>query len=125
MNELHFTCKIRQHLNRGLHDLTPETTRRLALARENALAHQKKAVAQSLLAAHGVSINFDFDRRHIKQFIMIGFLLLGIVSSTFWMADRRVQEIGAIDSALLTDDLPIGVFTDKGFNAWLKHTSQE
>ena len=125
MNELHFTYKIRQHLNRGLHELAPETTSRLAIARKNALAHQKKPATQSLLAAAGAFVHFDFGGGYLRQFVMACFLLAAVVSSTFWMADRRVQEIGAIDSALLTEDLPIGVFTDKGFNAWLKHTSQE
>ena len=41
-------------------------------------------------------------------------IFLCVVCSTFWLADQRVAELGAIDSALLADELPIGAFTDKG-----------
>ena len=34
MNEVQFAYKVRQHLNRGLHELQPETIGRLAAARE-------------------------------------------------------------------------------------------
>jgi len=125
VNELHVVYKIRQRLNRGLQDVTPETSRRLAIARENALAHQKKRASRSILSAAGAFIHFDLQKGWVKQFLVAGIFLTGIASSTLWMADRRIEEIGTIDIALLADDLPIGVFADKGFNAWLNYTSQE
>jgi RNA polymerase sigma-70 factor (ECF subfamily) len=50
MNELHFAYKLRQHLNRGLHELPSETVGRLEAARQRALAQQKVAMHQSVLA---------------------------------------------------------------------------
>jgi hypothetical protein len=47
------------------------------------------------------------------------------VFSTFWLADQRVSELSAIDSALLANDLPMGAFTDKGFDTWLKRASSD
>ena len=126
MNEQHFAYKVRQHLNLGLHELRPETTRRLAAARENALAHQKQIVSQpALVTAVGSFIQHHADNLHIKQAVTALVLLLCIVCSTFWIADERVTELGAIDSALLADELPIGAFTDKGFATWLKRSSSE
>jgi hypothetical protein len=125
MNELHFAYKVRQLLNRGLHELRPETTARLAAARKNALSCQRQAVNQSVLATVGSFVQHHFDNLHIKQALAALVLLLGLVFSAFWMADQRVSELGAVDSALLADDLPIGAFTDKGFDTWLKRSSSQ
>lgn len=125
MNELHFAYKVRQLLNRGLHELRPETTARLAAARKNALSCQRQTVNQSVLATVGSFVQHHFDNLHIKQALAALVLLLGLVFSAFWMADERVNELGAVDSALLADDLPIGAFTDKGFDTWLKRGSSQ
>jgi hypothetical protein len=125
MNELHFAYKVRQLLNRGLHELPPETAARLASARKKALACHRQAVNQSVLASAGSFVQHHIDNLHIKQVLVGLLLLLGLVFSTFWMADQRVNELGAVDSALLTDDLPIGAFTDKGFDTWLKRGSSQ
>ncbi len=125
MNEQHLAYKVRQHLNLGLHELSPEITDRLAAARQQALACQKQTVSLSVLAAAGSFVQHHFDNLRFKQLITALVLLLCVVFSTFWIADERVTELGAIDSALLADDLPIGAFTDKGFDAWLNRASSE
>ncbi|MBS1229423.1 MAG: hypothetical protein H6R17_2700 [Proteobacteria bacterium] len=125
MNEEYFGYKIRQHLNRGLHQLRPETTARLAAAREAAMACQRQAVSQSLLATVGGFVQSQFDNLRLKQLITALALFVGVVFSAYWVADQRVAELGAIDSALLADDLPISAFTDKGFDAWLKRASPQ
>ena len=125
MNEQHFAYRVRQHLNRGLHELRPETVKRLAAARQNALTCQKQTVSQSVLATAGGFVHHYFDNLHFKQGIAALLLLLGIVLSTFWIADQRITELGNIDSALLADELPIGAFTDKGFGTWLNRASPE
>ena len=125
MNELHFAYKVRQLLNRGLHELRPETTARLATARKNALACQRQVVNQSVLATAGSFVQYHFYNLHLKQVLAGLLLLLGLVFSAVWMADQRVNELGAVDSALLADDLPIGAFTDKGFDTWLKRGSSQ
>ena len=123
MNEQHFAYKVRQHLNRGLHDLRPDTLDRLAAAREAALAHQYQAVAHPVLAAAGNLFSFRFIDFRFSQTVAALALLLCAIFSTFWIADQRVQELGDIDSAILSDELPIGAFTDKGFAAWLDSKS--
>ena len=125
MNEQHFAYKVRQHLNRGLHDLRPGTIDRLAAARQNALNHQKQTVSQSVLATAGGFAHHYFDNLHFKQAFAALLLLLGVVFSTYWIADQRIAELSDIDSALLSDDLPIGAFTYKGFDTWLNRSSPE
>ena len=125
MNELHFIYKIRQHLNRGLQDIPASTADRLAYAREQALLRQKQTVYQSVLATVGNFVHIDLDNLPLRQFVLGSTLVAALVLSTFWMADKRVDELGAIDSALLANDMPVNAFADKGFNAWLKRSSQD
>lgn len=125
MNEIDFAYKIRQHLNLGLHKLRPETAGRLVTAREKALACQKQAVNQSFLAAAGSFVHHYVDNLRFKQIAASLALFLCVVFSSFWMADQRIIEQSAIDSALLADELPIGAFTDKGFDTWLRSTSSQ
>ncbi len=125
MNEEYFGYKVRQQLNRGLHELRPETAARLAAARHSALACQRQAVSQSVLAMVGGFVQSQIDNLRVKQLVTALALLVGVVFSAYWVADERVAELGAIDSALLADELPISAFTDKGFDAWLNHASPQ
>ena len=125
MNEAFVGSRIRQHLNRGLHDLPPETRQRLASARQQALLCQKQSMPTSVLAVAGRFVQFQFSHRPVQQAFLTLALLSCLTFSAFWLADAQVAELGALDSALLTNDLPIGAFTDKGFDAWLKRASQE
>ena len=125
MNEQHFAYKISLHLNRGLHELRPQTADRLQAARERALAHQRQTVRQSVLASVGGFMQYHFESPYIRQAIGALALLLCIAGSTFWIADQRVTELGEIDSALLADELPISAFTDIGFDAWLKRDASQ
>lgn len=125
MNEHYFAYKIRQHLNRGLHELRPETIDRLAAARQGALVRQKQVASRSVLASVGGFAHHHFENLRLKPLLAALALLIGVVFSAFWVADERVAELGALDSALLADELPISAFTDKGFDAWLKRTSSQ
>ena len=125
MNELHFAYKVKQHLNSGLHELDTETTTRLAAARQSALAHQKQPVQLSVLATAGNFVLHHVDNFRVKQTLAAFAILFGIIFSTFWIAEQRITELGDLDSALLSDDLPIGAFTDQGFDTWLKRGSSE
>jgi len=125
MNEQHFAYKVRQHLNRGLHDINPETLDRLAAAREMALSRHSQAIAHPVLATAGSIFSFRFENLRISQLLAAFALLVCTLYSAFWVADQRVQELGNIDSAILSDELPLGAFTDKGFAAWLNSSSSE
>lgn len=123
MNELHLAYKVRQHLNRGLHELPPATHSRLAGARLRALARQKATAHQSVLATTGHFIQEHVEGLRFKQVLVALALVLGVATYTYWQADQRIAELEAIDSALLADDLPIAAFTDRGFDAWLKSSA--
>jgi hypothetical protein len=117
MNELHFACRLRQHLNRGLRELDPATLDRLSAARRAALARHKRTAAQA--AADDGLLSRRFGGRRLGQALAALVLLSSVFCSTFWIASLQAQELGSIDSAILSDELPIGAFTDAGFAAWL------
>lgn len=125
MNELHFAYKLRQYLNRGLHELPPTTVDRLARAREQALARQKVLEHRSALATVGSFVQHQVDNLHLRQLLLALLLALGVATYTYWSADASIAEIEAIDSALLADDLPIAAYTDRGFAAWLKSSESQ
>lgn len=125
MNELHFAYKVRQHLNRGLHELSPTTLDRLAMARQGALAMQKQTATRFVLAAAGGAGHVHFEKFRVSQILAALALILCLAFSMLWVADQRVTELGDIDSALLADELPLGAFTDRGFGAWLRNSSSE
>jgi hypothetical protein len=52
-------------------------------------------------------------------------LALGVAGVSYWSSMERAAEIEDVDSALLSDDLPINAYLDRGFDAWLKRTSQD
>lgn len=125
MNELHFAYKLRQYLNRGLHDLQPTTLDRLASARRQALARQQVVVHRSALATAGDFVQHQIESLHLRRVLLALLLALGVATYTYWSADESIAEIEAIDSALLADDLPIAAYTDRGFAAWLKSSASQ
>ncbi len=125
MNELLFSYKIKQHLNHGLHELPAGTLKRLEGARQLALAQQKVSVHQSVLAGAGSFVLHQIDNLRLKQVLLALIVVLCVTSYTYWYADQSITEIEIIDSALLSDDLPIAAFTDKGFDAWLKSSASQ
>ncbi len=127
MNEERYAYRIRQALNHGTKDIPSAAGRRLEAARHLALAKQKRPVA--VMAIAGTAITSSLLQRasdfHLKQFLAIVALLLGMWISFYWHSTQYVTEIEDVDSALLTEDLPPDAFLDKDFFEWLKDDSSE
>ena len=47
-------------------------------------------------------------------------LLLGLLVTNYWYQAQLIEENVEIDAAVLTGELPIDAYLDKGFGAWLK-----
>ena len=127
MNEARYAYRIRQTLNHGLKDIPSAATRRLEAARHLALARQKKAAPQMVLAEAGAS-SFKSGPQvapYLKQLLAVLALLLGMWISFYWHSVQYINELEQVDSALLTDDLPPDAFLDNDFFEWLKDDSSE
>jgi hypothetical protein len=45
------------------------------------------------------------------------------LGAAYWHASEYIGELEDLDSAILTDEMPMDVITDKGFDAWLKSSA--
>ena len=132
MSEERQAYRIRQALNRSLKDISPAAARRLEAARHIALSRQRQSevvFAPETLLTAGAAPTFSNHPpgRHfgLKQLAVILALLLGMWLSFYWQSHQYVNEVEALDSALLTDDLPPDVLLDNEFLAWLADDSAD
>ena len=126
MNEERYAYRIRQTLNHGLKDIPPAASRRLEAARHLALARQKQAAPQMVLACVGApSFWSGHYAPYLKQILAVLALLLGMWISFYWHSVQYINELEQVDSALLADELPPDAFLDNDFFVWLKDDSSE
>jgi hypothetical protein len=126
MNEHQFGNKVRQVLNRGLLGVDAEVQRRLRAARELALSRQRPERAAGLAWANNVTGRFGaWSALALYVLVPLAVLLVGAAGVYNWQQNQRIAELEELDSQLLTDDLPIDAYLDRGFQNWLKKTSAE
>ena len=125
MNELQFGNRIRQVLNQGL-SLDKKVAGRLRAAREQALARQRPEPAPALAWADNLLGNLG-GWSGVSLRLLAPVLALGIGMATIytWQQNQRAAEVEEIDAQLLTDDLPIDAYLDRGFQNWLKKRAAE
>jgi hypothetical protein len=134
MNEIKFTNKIRQALNEGarLHgERGARVAERLRAARERALERRRIAREPSLAwagsaapVADDVAGGFGDTRGFsLRMLLATALLLAGLFGIYRGQQDQQAAEVEELDAQLLTDDLPIDAYLDRGFEAWLKKVS--
>ena len=129
MNEQQFANRIRQALNQGTR-IDSRITERLRLAREQALERQRAAPESELAwasdAASGVLSGFGgYGGFSLRVLLPTALMIAGVVGIYFWQQEQRAVEVEELDAQLLTDDLPIDAYLDRGFEAWLKKTANK
>lgn len=124
MNEQQIAYRIKQHLNRGL-DLDADKLARLKAAREQALVRQRVESRVRVFAwADNVVGKWGGPPSLIARILLpMAVLILGLISINQWRESQLAAEIEEIDAAVLTGDLPLDAYLDKGFDAWLKRSS--
>lgn len=127
MNEHLFGNKVRQILNQGLPRIGTVAKARLLAAREQALARQRPEPAAGLAWADNVVGRFGgWSGVSLRMILPLAILLAGVSGIYTWQQNQRAAELEEIDALLLTDDLPIDAYLDRGFQNWLKkRTSSE
>ena len=120
--------KLVQHLDDGVGRLEPGVRGRLLAARNAALSHyREKPQSVRGLAWAGVTGGrrgeYRFlDPRHLVVGTAVALALVGVV---WWQSNGNpASELAEIDSHLLSDDLPVNAYLDKGFDSWLKRSSR-
>jgi hypothetical protein len=136
-DEKKFAEKIAGYLDRGSANLKAGTTYKLQQARAQALARLgERAPVQNLTlaGAHGVAGGGSLPRRSgfsghplwASRGLWAGIALIiaGGVFFQQWQATQQVKDIEETDAAILSSDLPIDAYLDRGFQNWLKHDSE-
>ncbi len=123
MNELRFGNKVRNVLEQGTR-LERGVAARLRAARERALERRRAervpalAWADNVLGRFGGASGFS-----LRLLLPMALLVVGLLAIYGWQQDQRAAELEEIDALLLTDELPIDAYLDRGFEAWLKKRS--
>jgi hypothetical protein len=102
--------------------LPPDIVFRLRQSRERALAAATPRRRLSWLPRFaGLPGNLDGGWLRNGLAPTLGILMLALIAAmaSQHSQDERFNESMDIDSALLTDDLPIDAYLDRGFGAWL------
>ena len=120
MNELQFGSRIRQFLDQGTR-LDARIAEKLRAARELALARQRPEPAGVLAWADNVfGASLGWGGLSARLLLPAAALIIAVAGIYSWQEKQRLAEIVDIDSQLLTDDLPIDAYLDRGFQNWLK-----
>jgi len=130
-DEIKLANKIRQALNEGLREgtrLDARIAERLRAARERALQARKleraPAVAWMRSTTGGLVGSFGgVGGFALRALLPAAILVAGLVVIYGWQKDQRAADIEELDAQLLTDDLPIDAYLDRGFETWLKKVS--
>lgn len=123
-----FASKITAYLDAGTAGLKAGTAYRLQSARAEALARlsdPKRAPSMQVALAGTGSGTFAGGNVRINPKIWIGIAL--IVAAFFgynqWQAYQQMNDLADTDAAILSSDLPIDAYLDRGFQIWLKSAS--
>jgi len=145
MNEQQIARLAREALDESVEHLPWRVTHRLASAREAALARmparQTASAVQPVFggAAHPVLVPAaghgrlsgggpDGRRRLGLRIaaVLVPILVVatGLYGISEWDSLRRADDIADVDAAVLTDEVPISAYADRGFGVFLRNVAQ-
>jgi hypothetical protein len=123
---------VRECLDGSTAQLPSRVTDRLYLARLAAMAARKQEFVPQLervlrpqlaLNQDGNSSQPSSNWNRLSWFAPFIVLALGLLAIAEWQQDARINDIAAVDIALLSDDVPPDAYMDSGFLAFLKLSS--
>ncbi len=120
--------KIAGHLDAGLARLDAGTRERLLAARKLALSRYRDEPAPARAwawAGHAVA-RFTGRHPHALHYTLgAAALITALIGVTYWQSSSApANGLADIDARILTDELPINAYLDKGFDSWLKRSSR-
>jgi hypothetical protein len=137
INDKDFAKKITTYLDRSSTQLKAGTAYKLQLARAKALERLTQtgtATNLTLAGAQGSGGSGSASHAHFgggqrwrtSRVLWVGIALI-IVSGVWfqqWQATQQAADIAETDAAILSSDLPIDAYLDRGFQNWLKLGSE-
>ncbi len=126
-NDKEIAGKITAYLDAGTKELKSGTAYRLQQARAAALARLQDPMRSPEAALAGAGGTLGGSRPFYAQVrFWIGVALIAAAGFGWqqWQAYQAINEAEEIDAQLLSSDLPIDAYLDRGFQAWLKTAAQ-
>ena len=122
MKEQALARKICQHLDDGTERLSYRVLERLAASRASALAK----VAQPSQPHRAATVTHNRPPplwwRVVATVVPLLLLVVGIFLVDSVQQEQSVADLAEVDSALLTDDVPLVAYADHGFGVYIKNT---
>ena len=122
MNEKDFGAKVTHILNWGLTRIDDDKLARLRIARAKAMeAYREPITVLGLVTISGPSLDAKYNliQKPLIWLPMLALVLALALAGANFLDDPNA-DIGDLDAALLTGELPINAFLDKDFDSWLK-----
>lgn len=131
-NDDQFGRKVAGLLDEGAAAMRAGTAYRLQLARQEALARLQEPERATTPALAGATTGRAVGLRGGgRSFWASGKLWVGVAliaaagigyqQYQSWQAMQEARELAAMDAEILTSDLPIDAYLDRGFQNWLNH----
>ena len=123
---------VREYLDGSAAQLPSRITDRLYHARLSAMAARKQEFIPQLERVLRPQLAFNQGGsgsqpssywNRLSWFAPFIVLALGLLAISEWQQDARINDIAAVDIALLSDDVPPDAYIDSGFLAFLKLSS--
>lgn len=115
--------RIVKLLDESADNIGSEQRERLRAARSMALAHRvAPQPAWTAVLAGNVSQLTEYRLFGVRYLIPMAALVLGLMGVVYMNSNGTSSDIADIDAGLLTDELPINAYLDKGFDSWLKRS---
>ncbi len=128
MNEIKFANKLRQALNEGARLGGPRDAalaERLRAARERALAARKPQHDHAFAWARSTTAGAigGIGGFSLRVLLPGALLVAGLIAIYSGQQEQRAADVEELDAQLLSDDLPLDAYLDRGFEAWLRKVS--
>ena len=121
--------KIVGYLSEGARNLDPAVGERLLAARKLALSRYHGEAAPAWGPAWATQaigrINQHRPASAAHMLIAGAALVAVLIGLVYWQNyNAQANELAEVDVGLLTDELPINAYLDRGFDSWLKRSSR-
>jgi len=116
--------RIVKLLDESTDTIAPEQREALARARNLALSRYRTEPAPASVFAWAGRLSRLTEERvfGVRYLIPLAALVLGLLGVVYMQTGGTSNEIADIDAGLLSDELPINAYLDKGFDSWLKRS---
>ena len=119
--------RIAGYLREGARNLDPAVGERLLAARKLALSRYQGEAAPAwgwAWATQAIGRVTQNQEPGALQVLLAGAALVAaLLGVVYWQSyNAQANELAEVDAGLLTDELPINAYLDRGFDSWLKRS---